>query len=66
MDEAFNRVIRKLEEGEPINDVPTYCHDVARLVFLKSLEHPSNMENEKWIRGRQVCLSRIHFIWGIV
>jgi hypothetical protein len=59
-------MIRKLEEGEPICDLPNYCHGLARMVFLQSLERPSNMENKKWIRGRQVCLSRIHFLWGNV
>jgi len=42
VDEVFNRVARKLEEGETIQDVPSYCHGVARLVFLQSLEHPGN------------------------
>lgn len=42
VDETFNRVARKLEEGEAIQDVPSYCHGVARLVFLQSLEHPSS------------------------
>lgn len=42
VDEAFNRVARKLDEGETIRDLPAYCHGVARLVFLQSLEHPSN------------------------
>jgi DNA-directed RNA polymerase specialized sigma24 family protein len=42
VDETFNRVTRKLEEGETIRDMPTYCHGVARLVFLQSLEHPDN------------------------
>ncbi len=42
VDEALNRVTRKLEEGETIRDLPTYCHGVARLVFLQSLEHPGN------------------------
>jgi DNA-directed RNA polymerase specialized sigma24 family protein len=40
VDEAFNRVARKLAEGEAIQDVPAYCHGVARLVFLQSLERP--------------------------
>lgn len=40
VDEAFNRVARKLEEGETIQDLPSYCHGVARLVFLQSLERP--------------------------
>jgi len=38
---------------------------VTRMIFLQSLERLSNMENEKWIRGRQVCLPRIHFIGGL-
>ncbi|MGH9767288.1 MAG: sigma-70 family RNA polymerase sigma factor [Blastocatellia bacterium] len=42
VDETFNRVARKMEEGETIRDVPAYCHGVARLVFLQSLEHPGN------------------------
>lgn len=46
VDETFNRVARKLDEGETIRDVPTYCHGVARLVFLQSLEHPGNKRVE--------------------
>ena len=42
VDEIFNRVTRKLEEGETIRDLPTYCHGVARMVFLQSLERPGN------------------------
>ena len=42
VDETFNRVTRKLEEGETIRDIPTYCHGVARLVFLQSMERPGN------------------------
>jgi DNA-directed RNA polymerase specialized sigma24 family protein len=38
VDETFNRVTRKMEEGEAIRDVPNYCHSVARLVFLQWLE----------------------------
>jgi DNA-directed RNA polymerase specialized sigma24 family protein len=41
VDETFNRVTRKLYEGETIRDLASYCHGVARLVFLQSLEHPS-------------------------
>jgi DNA-directed RNA polymerase specialized sigma24 family protein len=41
-DETFNRVTRKLDEGEIIRDLPTYCHGVARLVFLQSLERPDS------------------------
>jgi len=42
VDEALNRVTRKLEEGETVRDLPKYCHGAARLVFLQSLEHPGN------------------------
>jgi DNA-directed RNA polymerase specialized sigma24 family protein len=42
VDETFNRVARKLEEGEAVRDVPAYCHGVARMVFRQSLEHPDN------------------------
>ena len=46
VDETFNRVARKLDEGEAIRDLPVYCHGVARLVFLQSLEHPDNKRVE--------------------
>jgi DNA-directed RNA polymerase specialized sigma24 family protein len=46
VDETFNRVTRKLEEGETIRDATTYCHGVARLVFLQSLERPGNKRVE--------------------
>jgi DNA-directed RNA polymerase specialized sigma24 family protein len=46
VDETFNRVTRKLEEGETISDLPTYCHGVARLVFLQSREYPGNKRVE--------------------
>jgi hypothetical protein len=45
VDETFNRVTWKLEQGETIHDLPTYCHGVARLIVLQSLERPSNMRN---------------------
>jgi DNA-directed RNA polymerase specialized sigma24 family protein len=34
-DETLNRVARKLDEGETLRDVPTFCHGVARLVLLE-------------------------------
>src|SRR5690242_16600009 len=40
VDEALNRVARKLDEGEKIQDLPAFCHGVARLVFLQSLAQP--------------------------
>jgi DNA-directed RNA polymerase specialized sigma24 family protein len=42
VDETFNRVTRKLEEGETIRNVPNYCHSVARLVFLQWQERLGN------------------------
>ena len=41
-DETINRVIRKLDEGETIRDLPTYCHGVARLVLLEKLKGTEN------------------------
>lgn len=35
VDETLNRVARKLDEGETLRDVPSYCHGVARLVLLE-------------------------------
>jgi len=46
VDETFNRVTRKLEEGETIRDAQTYCYGVARMVFLQSLERPGNKRGE--------------------
>jgi DNA-directed RNA polymerase specialized sigma24 family protein len=37
-DETIDRVIRKLESGEAILDIPTYCAGIARLVFLETLK----------------------------
>ncbi|MGE0128354.1 MAG: RNA polymerase sigma factor [Blastocatellales bacterium] len=41
-DESLNRVIRKIDEGESLRDVQTYCHGVARLVLLESLKRPDS------------------------
>jgi DNA-directed RNA polymerase specialized sigma24 family protein len=41
-DETFNRIMRKLEAGETIVDVKTYCHGVARFVLLESRKAPDN------------------------
>ena len=37
-DEAINRVIRKIDEGEEIRDARAYCYAVARLILLESLK----------------------------
>jgi DNA-directed RNA polymerase specialized sigma24 family protein len=39
-DETLNRVARKLAQGETIQDIPTYCQGVARLVLLEKFKHP--------------------------
>ncbi|HZS06473.1 MAG TPA: hypothetical protein VFD58_16660 [Blastocatellia bacterium] len=39
-DETLNRVIRKIDEGETIRDIPAFCQGVARLVFLETLKSP--------------------------
>jgi DNA-directed RNA polymerase specialized sigma24 family protein len=43
-DETINRVVRKLEYGEEIRDIPTYCQGVARLVFLETLKKAENRQ----------------------
>ena len=44
-DETINRVIRKIDEGETIRDLPTYCHGVARLVLLEKLKGPEKQKS---------------------
>src|SRR5688572_12365218 len=39
-DETLNRVARKIDSGEVIRDMLSYCHAIARLVFLETLKHP--------------------------
>src|SRR5215831_11505831 len=41
-DETINRVIRKIDEGQIVRDIPTYCHGVARLVLLEKLKGPES------------------------
>ncbi|HWQ31928.1 MAG TPA: hypothetical protein VNQ79_03515 [Blastocatellia bacterium] len=41
-DETINRVIRKIDEGETIRDIPTYCHGVARMILLETLKRAEN------------------------
>lgn len=45
-DETLNRVTRKIHEGETIKDVATYCHGVARLVFLETLKSPDRKRTD--------------------
>lgn len=41
-DETFNRVARKIESGEAVRDIATYCHGVARRIFLESTRRPEH------------------------
>jgi DNA-directed RNA polymerase specialized sigma24 family protein len=52
-DETINRVVRKLEYGQSIRDIPTYCQGVARLVVLEALKKAEN---------RQVSLDELHAV----
>ena len=45
-DETLNRVTRKIDEGETLEDVATYCHGVARLVFLETLKSPDSKRTD--------------------
>ncbi len=45
-DETLNRVTRKIDEGETFQDVATYCHGVARLVFLETLKSPDRKRTD--------------------
>jgi DNA-directed RNA polymerase specialized sigma24 family protein len=40
--ETLNRVARKLEAGAAIQDLPSYCHGVARLVLLEASRRPDS------------------------
>ena len=41
-DEVFNRVIRRLAEGEAIENLPGYCFSVARFILLEQARAPEN------------------------
>jgi DNA-directed RNA polymerase specialized sigma24 family protein len=45
-DETINRVIRKIDEGDTIRDIPTYCQGVARMVLLEKLKGPENRRTD--------------------
>jgi len=37
-DEALNRIIRRIDEGEEIRNLSNYCYGIARLLLLESLK----------------------------
>jgi DNA-directed RNA polymerase specialized sigma24 family protein len=46
VDETLNRVIRKIDGGESIRDIPTYSLGVARLVLLENLKGPESRRSD--------------------
>lgn len=38
MDETFDRVMRRIDEGQKISNVMAYFYTVARLIFMESLK----------------------------
>ena len=40
VDETLDRIARRLERGEPIDDVPSFARGVARMVRLERLRQP--------------------------
>lgn len=46
VDETFNRVARKLDEGVELQNATTYCHGVARLVLLESRKRAEHRRAE--------------------
>jgi RNA polymerase sigma factor (sigma-70 family) len=45
-DETFNRVARRMEEGEIVRNLPDYCYGVARRLALEILPKQSKQEDE--------------------
>lgn len=45
-DETLNRAIRRIDEGETVRDVHTWCHGIARLVLLEKLKSPDHRRTD--------------------
>lgn len=72
MDETFNRVSRKLEAGERVNNLSSYCYGVARMMVkeidrkagkersmlagVRALEAANDEDDE--VRARRPCLDK--------
>lgn len=41
-DEVFNRVMRRVSEGEVLTNIPGYCFSVARFIILEQARAPEN------------------------
>lgn len=41
VDEAFNRVMRRIDEGQTIENLMAYFYETARLIFMESLKEKS-------------------------
>jgi DNA-directed RNA polymerase specialized sigma24 family protein len=57
-DEAINRVIRKIDEGEEVRDVRAYCYAVARLVLLEALKQQAK-EQEAFHEFHRPAVSQV-------
>jgi hypothetical protein len=41
-DKTFNRVARKIDSGEAVRDIASYCNGVARMILLESIRGPEH------------------------
>src|SRR5262245_11802020 len=48
-DEALNRVARRIDEGEQVNNVVAYAYRVAYFVFLETLTEPELVDIEEML-----------------
>jgi DNA-directed RNA polymerase specialized sigma24 family protein len=44
-DETINRVMRKISEGEIIQNIQSYCYGVARLLFMEILKEQQKQQD---------------------
>jgi DNA-directed RNA polymerase specialized sigma24 family protein len=52
VDEVFNRVARKIDTGQQINNVAAYAYRVAYLVFLETLKEPELIDiDQQTVQG---------------
>jgi RNA polymerase sigma factor (sigma-70 family) len=58
VDETFNRVMKKLGDGVEVRSLTSYCHEVARLIFLETTRtlKPSRDSVEEQIAARDQTL----------
>ncbi len=74
VDEAFNRLAKRLGEGEPVRNVEAYLAGIARLVMLEQRQKlarerqmllrlvdspPPNEEDDRMLRALEGCLGEL-------